>query len=131
MLAPLWPLWLAVGLILAGRLGRFLWRERRLRHSGIHEIKEMSGEQFERRLVLLFRDLGYHVEHTGKRGDFGADLIVTKGKQRTVVQAKRWAKNVGVKAVQEANTARSMYQAKSALVVTSGGYTKAARKLAA
>jgi restriction system protein len=35
------------------------------------EIKRMSGEQFERRLGVLFRDLGYRVEHTGRRGDFG------------------------------------------------------------
>jgi restriction system protein len=67
----------------------------------------------------------------GKRGDFGADLVITRRKKRMVVQAKRWSKNVGVQAVQEVNTARSMYRAEGALVVTSGGFTRAARKLAA
>jgi restriction system protein len=130
-LGKFWLLWLAIGVVLAARVVGFLWQQRRLRRSGIREIKTMTGEQFERRLAILFRDLGYRVEPTGKRGDFGADLVVTKGKKRTVVQAKRWSKNVGVKAVQEANTARSMYRAEGALVVTSSGFTKAARKLAA
>ena len=34
-------------------------------------------------------------------GDYGADLVLDNKKGRTVVQAKRYSKPVGVKAVQE------------------------------
>src|SRR5688572_23484112 len=53
------------------------------------DIDSMTGPQFERRLVVLFRDLGYSATHTGRLGDFGADLVVERDGTRTVVQAKR------------------------------------------
>ena len=47
------------------------------------------------------------------------------------VQAKRYAKPVGVKAVQEVAAARSFYGASGAAVITNGAFTPAARRLAA
>src|SRR5690348_1382015 len=49
------------------------------RSSGLSAIDSMTGTQFERRLEILFRDLGYAVRHTGRLGDFGADLVIEKG----------------------------------------------------
>lgn len=51
--------------------------------------------------------------------------------ERTVVQAKCWKKNVGVKAVQEVVASRAMYGAERAIVVTNSFFTRQARSLAA
>ena len=74
--------------------------------------------------------LGYSVEVTRYRGDYGADLVVRKGGQKTAVQAKRWKKRVGLKAVQEAVAAKAMYGCDHALVVANREFTQQARRLA-
>lgn len=102
----------------------------RLRSSGIIEIDKMSGTQFEERLAVLFKDMHYKVHTTKVTGDFGADLIVEKGSKRTVIQAKRHNKPIGVKAIQEANTAISYWKCHNAMVVTNNYYTKSAVQLA-
>lgn len=102
----------------------------RLRSSGLFEIDRMDGAAFEEKLWLVFRDLGYLVQSTPYRGDWGADLIVTKDGVRTVVQAKRYSKPVGLKAVQEAVTARAKYNCTHSLVVTNNFFTAQARELA-
>jgi restriction system protein len=101
-----------------------------LRRSGIAEIDRMDGRTFQRRLAILFRRLGYQVEHVGRRGEYGADLIVRRDGKRTVVQARRWTKNVGVKAIQEAHTAPALYSCSGSMVVTNRYFTAAASKLA-
>jgi restriction system protein len=47
-----------------------------------------------------------------------------------VVQAKRWTKRVGVKAVQEAVAAKAMYRCTRAMVVTNSFFTDPAKRLA-
>lgn len=49
---------------------------------------------------------------------------------KTVIQAKRYVKAVGIKAVQEAVAAKGMYGCTEAMVVTNSTYTRAARELA-
>ena len=90
----------------------------------------MEGLTFERYLEVLFRNLGYKAERTQASGDFGADLIISKGGIRTIVQAKRYSKNVGVKAIQEVVAAQKIYNGTKAMVVTNSGYTKQAQVLA-
>lgn len=62
----------------------------------------MDGLQFEVYLKALFKELGYKPEVTKKSGDFGVDIVL-KGKNKIVIQAKRYGnKNrVGISAVQE------------------------------
>ncbi len=129
-LLPLWQLWLFLAGALAIRFVLWILHQRRVWTAGIAEIDRMDGESFERRLALLFRALGYDVRHVGRRGDYGADLVVAKSGRRTVVQAKRWSKNVGVKAVQEAYGAVPMHDCDGAMVVTNTRFTRAARELA-
>jgi restriction system protein len=126
-----WWLWAIVVAILLARLARHVWNERQLRRSGIRDIDLMDGPTFERRLGHLFRALGYEVEHTGNvSGDYGCDLIVNRAGERSVIQAKRWKKKVGVRAVQEAVAARGYYGADGAIVVTNSHFTQQAQKLA-
>ena len=126
----LWPLWLILGLIAVGKFALRAYQLHRLSQSGIAEVDQMSGRRFEEFLGTLFRRLGYHVEMTSRHGDYGADLVVTKGKRRTAVQAKRWSKKVGVKAVQEAVASKGMYACDGALVVANREFTQQAQRLA-
>ena len=126
----LWPLWLLLLLVALAKFASRGYQMHRLSKSGIAEIDQMSGHTFEEYLATLFRRLGYRVELTSRHGDYGADLVVTKGKTRTVVQAKRWNKKIGVKAVQEAVASKGMYACDAALVVANREFTQQAQKLA-
>ncbi len=105
-------------------------RKQRLAAAGIADIDTMDGLAFEQYLEVLFGKLGYKVQRTRYVGDYGADLIIQKDGTRTVVQAKRYTKTVGIKAVQEAVAAKGMYGCTEAMVVTNSTFTRAAVELA-
>ncbi|MFC4305820.1 restriction endonuclease [Cohnella boryungensis] len=105
-------------------------RQERLKKSGIADIDKMSGRQFELYLGHLFKSHGYSVNVTQAAGDFGADLEITKDGRKIVVQAKRYSRNVGIKAVQEAQASIAHYGAVEAWVISNSGYTEAAITLA-
>ncbi|WP_245719859.1 restriction endonuclease [Paenibacillus tianmuensis] len=102
----------------------------RLKKSGIADIDKMDGVQFEKYLGHLFRSQGYDVTVTKATGDYGADLIIKKNVRKIVIQAKRYSKNVGIKAVQEAQASIAHYGASEAWVVSNSDYTEAACELA-
>lgn len=102
----------------------------RLKKSGIADIDKMEGVQFEKYLGHLFRAKGYKAEVTKVSGDYGADLVLQKDGKKIVVQAKRYSKNVGIKAVQEAQASIAHYGATEAWVITNSDYTAAAYELA-
>lgn len=129
-LRAFWPIFLLVGLLAAARLGYQLYRLRRLSRSGIAKVDQMDGATFEVFLGTLFRRLGYRVELTKRHGDYGADLVASKDGRKVAVQAKRWSKRIGVKAVQEAVAARGYYRCDAALVVANREFTDQASKLA-
>jgi restriction system protein len=125
-----WWVWVVLGLIVAFNLIGADRRRRRLARSGIGDIDRMSGREFEAYLALLFRRYGYTVKQTGKTGDYGADLVISKDGQRTAIQAKRYKRNVGIDAVQQVVAAKKVYDCQGAIVVTNSAYTQAARNLA-
>lgn len=105
-------------------------RAERLRKSGIADIDKMDGRQFEHYLGHLFRSQGYAVKVTRAAGDYGADLVLQKGGEKIVVQAKRYSKSVGIDAVQQVHSSKSYYGAQKAWVLSNREYTEAARNLA-
>lgn len=123
---------------LAGALGLFVAFHILIQHlkkkcylnSSIARIDNMSGEDFEKYLKAGFERKGYKVELTPGSNDYGADLVLTRKGETTVVQAKRYEANVGNKAVQEVVAARAYYEAEKAMVVTNSYFTKQAVKLA-
>jgi restriction system protein len=133
-LPMVWPLWIVLGVLLGGSLiigiVKRVLRHRRLSLSGIDDIDEFGGETFEQKLQILFGKLGYNVERTRFRGDYGGDLVMRKDGVRTVVQAKRYTKSVGLRAVQEALGAKAYYECSEAMVVTNSYYTRQAVALA-
>lgn len=130
ILTAFWPIWILVSLPAIVSLLTNWNRRRRLAKAGISDIDAMDGVTFEQYLEVLFRKLGYQAERTRATGDFGADVIITRDRVRTIVQAKRYSKNVGVKAVQEVVAAQRMYQGARTMVVTNRDYTTQAKQLA-
>jgi restriction system protein len=90
----------------------------------------MSGLKFEEYLRALFRKLGYKVIKTRHVGDYGGDLVVVKNGVRTLVQAKRYNKKVGLDAIQQAVAAKPHYNCRQAMVVTNSYFTNQAFTLA-
>lgn len=103
--------------------------ERKIRQSGIHEVDRMKGSEFEVFLQFLLQSHGYQARVTKGSGDYGADLVLDMPGKRIVVQAKRYSKKVGLKAVQEIVSAKSYYKADECWVITNNYFTAPALKL--
>lgn len=93
-------------------------------------IDNLSGGEFEKYLATLFVVLGYKVELTKNSGDYGADLILTKDNNITVVQAKRYDNTVGISAIQEVIGSKKYYKASKCMVITNNYFTSNAKELA-
>lgn len=104
------------------------WEEK-LRNSGIYEVDRMKGSEFEVFLKFLLESHGYQARVTKTSGDFGADLVLNTPGRTIVVQAKRYSKKVGVRAVQEIVSAKSYYKANECWVITNNYFTAPAMKL--
>ena len=97
-----------------------------------NQSRAMSdGRTFEKATAARLAALGWRVRTTVATGDFGADVIAEINSELLVVQCKDWKTPVGLKAITEVHYARSHYNAKLAAVVSSNGFTKAARTAAA
>lgn len=105
--------------------------ETRYRNSSLSQIDQMKGEEFEELLQVQLKRQGWKLQLTARTGDGGADLIGSDPSGRkTVIQAKRWKATVGVKAVQEVHTARSLFHAERALIITNRSLSKQAWEMA-
>lgn len=96
----------------------------------IGDFEKLSGYEFESYLKNLFTLLGYTVVQTSLSGDQGADLIISKDGEKSVVQTKKYTGNVSNGAVQEIVAAKNHYKAQKAIVVTNSSFTKSAIELA-
>jgi restriction system protein len=95
----------------------------------VEDIDKMDGYEFEKFVGGLFKKRGYSVEHTSLSGDQGADLIISKLEERSVVQTKRHKGKVSNKAIQEVVASRMLYRCNSCIVVTNSYFTKSAIEL--
>ena len=96
----------------------------------IEKVDIMDGIAFEQFLKRLFIYLGYQVSETARTGDYGADLVLKRNGETTVVQAKRYSANVGAKAVQEVFSARHHYKADKMMIVSNAHFTRQAEIMA-
>lgn len=101
-----------------------------LLNSGIDIADKMSGEEFEKFLLVHFQKLGYKGNTTATTNDYGADLVLTKDTKKIVVQAKRWSSKVGIGAVQQIIGAKMYYNANECIVATNNYFTPNAINLA-
>lgn len=97
----------------------------------VMSYSDLSGTGFENLLYRLFGAMGYVVQRVGGVGDQGGDLVANKGgKERILIQAKRYDSPVGNSAVQQAVGAEKYYSCSSVMVVTNSGFTREALDLA-
>ncbi|MFF4383632.1 restriction endonuclease [Kitasatospora sp. NPDC001547] len=101
---------------------------------GIHHLDAMGDTEFERACAaLLVRDGFTRVQHSGRAGDLGADVIAWDHLGRkVVVQCKHYGKPVGSRDVQTFNgTARPEHHADVPVMIGLNGFTRDARAFAA
>lgn len=96
----------------------------------IEYIDSLDGFEFEDYLEELFKSYGYTSEKLPYSNDYGADLIISKGNERIVIQAKNYSNSVGNGAVQEVISAKSYYKCEVALVITNSTFTRNAIEMA-
>lgn len=96
----------------------------------ISYVDSLSGFEFEDFLKELLQSYGYTAEDLPYSNDYGADLIISKGNKKTVIQAKNYNGSVGNKAVQEVVSAKVYYKCDIAMVITNSYFTQNALKTA-
>ncbi|MBA0046633.1 restriction endonuclease [Mycobacteroides sp. LB1] len=99
--------------------------------SGLAEVDEMSGVDFETFVAARMYGAGWHIETTPATGDYGVDLIATSRRDVVAVQCKRYSKTVGVKAVQEVVAGAVHYGCPRTMVVSNQDFSRQAYALAA
>jgi restriction system protein len=94
-------------------------------------INTLSGIDFERLMMLYYKDQGYQVERIGGSGDHEVDLIL-KGKEgyKIAVQCKRWKQDVGNDIVLRLKAGKQVHGCYDAWIVTTSNYTRAAKEAA-
>jgi restriction system protein len=95
-------------------------------------IDTISWQDFERLVGASFEKEGFAVTRTGGGGpDGGVDLILTKGREMTLVQCKRWrAQQASVTTVRELYGVMADRGAAHGVVVSAGDFTPDAREFA-
>ena len=86
--------------------------------------------KYEEYIKTLLHNGGFVAKRTRSSGDYGVDVLATKGGVSFAVQCKLFNRPVGVKAVQEVVSGRIFYKADYAIVVSNNSFTPAAKKLA-
>lgn len=87
---------------------------------------------YEHECARLVRLAGWNAQVTGQSGDQGCDIVATSPDGiRMVIQCKYYSSPAGNKSVQEVIAAKEYYKADAAMVISSAGFTKSARQLAA
>ena len=123
-------------LLLGAPLAAFRqWREcRRLAHqTNLASIRSLSWQRFETLVAEAYRRQGYTVSRAGGNGpDGGVDLVLEKHGNTLLVQCKQWtARTVGVNVVLEVFGVMTAQDAHGAIILTSGCFTRDARRFAA
>lgn len=92
---------------------------------------KMTPAEFEHYCAAVLREAKWRARVTQASGDQGVDIVAEKGGARIVLQCKKYSKPAGNRAVQEIVAAIAHEEAQRGVVVATGGYTRAARILAA
>lgn len=93
--------------------------------------ERMSGEEFEDYVKEILKRNGFQsLELTKRSGDYGVDILGKYQGRSYAIQCKKYAKPVGVAAVQQAYSGCQYYECDCAVVVTNQRFTAQAIALA-
>lgn len=99
--------------------------------AGSISFDTMEGHQFEYFCADILRGNGFtDVEVTQGSGDYGIDVIAQKDGVTYAIQCKCYTGNIGIAAVQEANSGRDYYNAMVGVVMTNRYFTPQAKEQA-
>lgn len=131
----IYPLMYIIGIVssLSAALALRLRRRSRLRGVTLARLKGMSPKEFEHAIAELLLGLDYRdVKVVGGSGDLAVDIIAKKGKDRVVVQCKRYtSKKVGSPELQMfIGMMLTEYKADKGIFVTTSSFTRDAVRLA-
>lgn len=96
----------------------------------VEDYDLMSGQEFERAISEIFKNMGYLVTLTPSTGDQGIDIIAVRNGTRIGIQTKCYTGKVGNSAVQEVVAGKDYYSVNRCMVVTNSTFTSAAIELA-
>jgi len=105
-------------------------RARRTRVLERVNLDGLDGTEFEQYVAELLETQGFHVQHTGRSGDLGVDLIAERREMRYAVQVKRQSQPVSRRAVSDAVAGMAHYNCNAAMVVTNNFFSSGAQELA-
>jgi restriction system protein len=92
---------------------------------------DILPERFEDVVVSVYRDLGYHVQATGKTGDGGIDAVLTASDGAVIgVQVKRYGAKIEAAQIREFVGALHIKGMLQGIYVTTSSYSKGARATA-
>ena len=96
------------------------------------KIDSMGGHEFEEFVQNIFESQGYETTRNKKSRDNGADIIVKIDGRIIAIQVKLRGpgKYINNKAIQEIHSAKSIYKADEAWVITNRDFTPPAREVA-
>lgn len=120
----------------ADRPPMYKFKFKSVTHRFTDALSQLSWQDFERLLATYYAAQGYRVEHVGTgvsktQYDGGIDLKLHHGGEYVVVQCKHWnAGQVTHNAIHELLGVMLTQRASSAIVVTSGEFTQAAKAAA-
>lgn len=117
-------------LLIAGFMFINKFRKYNFSKKNKENVPDMRGLDFEEYLSSLFFRMGFKNRVTPGSYDFGADIILSDGKKKIVIQAKRYKSKVGIKAVQEVFTAQHFFDADESYLITNSTFTKPAMIMA-
>ena len=106
-------------------------KDERISRSGIIEIDQMGGIEFEKYLQALLSRRGYTNVTMTNGYDLGVDLVARKDGITWAIQAKRYKGAVGLDSVRQVVAAMNHYGCNRAMVITNSYFTKNAQVIAA
>jgi restriction system protein len=130
------PMVLSLGLLALVTAAAFVWqierkRREKLKALQIADLERLSGADFEQYVGTLLKAQGFAVYLTKTTGDYGIDMLATKGRVTYAIQTKCYKETVSSHAVSEAVASKQYYRADKAVVITSNFFTPNAKMLAA
>ncbi len=96
-----------------------------------NNFSSLSPYDFEKFIAALFEKMGYETKTTPSSGDYGADVIATKGNEITIIECKRYSRGTHVtpEEVQRTLGAIWKYKANKAIFITTSQFSTRAAKL--
>jgi len=91
----------------------------------------LSPYEFEDLISKLFKKMGYSTIVTKRSGDFGADVIASKGEEKILIEAKKYSEgnNITPQQVQRTLGAIYKYKADKAIFITTSDFSISAKEV--